>query len=317
VLTGCLRDNSARNSRLMVRPFQTLALIAAATFVAWPACAQFGSIFGDPPPRPPRDVPMRGGPSADTAPREPLPPPMSLPPSQRPGAGGIESQPLAPPGGATASQPPITPRGAPPPQAPRQQQQQQAAPTQTLPDSPAGQRQPRGTPQQQQAAVDPQQQTDEIIVEPPEQKIANPTAVFSGLDKITGRTITFDVAINETVQFGALQVTPRVCYSRPPTETARTDAFVSVDEVTLQGDVRRIFTGWMFATSPGLNAVEHPIYDVWLSDCKGGQQPAVAEAAQEPPKPQPRQQQRQRTQPQQQPRAQQAPQQPGLAPALR
>ncbi|HET7848046.1 MAG TPA: DUF2155 domain-containing protein, partial [Pseudolabrys sp.] len=80
-------------------------------------------------------------------------------------------------------------------------------------------------------------------------------------------------------QFGALQVTPRVCYSRPPTETAQTDAFVEVDEVTLQGQVKRIFTGWMFAASPGLHAVEHPIYDVWLTDCKGGKNPALAEAS--------------------------------------
>jgi hypothetical protein len=128
--------------------------------------------------------------------------------------------------------------------------------------------------------------SDEIVVQPPEQKIANPTAVFSGLDKITGRTISFDVAINETVQFGALQVTPRVCYSRPPTETPRTDAFVAVDEVTLQGEVRRIFTGWMFASSPGLHAVEHPIYDVWLTDCKGGT-PAVAADVPAPAKPAP------------------------------
>ena len=118
---------------------------------------------------------------------------------------------------------------------------------------------------------------DEVVVEPPPQRIANPTAVFSGLDKITGRITSFDVAINETVQFGALQVTPRVCYSRPPTETPQTDAFVEVDEVTLQGEIKRIFTGWMFAASPGLHAVEHPIYDVWLTDCKGGKNPAVAE----------------------------------------
>ena len=110
------------------------------------------------------------------------------------------------------------------------------------------------------------------MVEPPPQRIANPTAVFSGLDKITGRITSFDVAINETVQFGALQVTPRVCYSRPPTETPNTDAFVEVDEVTLQNEIKRIFTGWMFAASPGLHAVEHPIYDVWLTDCKGGAQ---------------------------------------------
>ena len=125
------------------------------------------------------------------------------------------------------------------------------------------------------------------MVEPPPQRITNPTAVFAGLDKITGRIISFDVAINETVQFGALQVTPRVCYSRPPTETPNTDSFVEVDEVTLQGEIKRIFTGWMFAASPGLHAVEHPIYDVWLTDCKGGQNPNVAEAPTEPAPKQP------------------------------
>ena len=107
-----------------------------------------------------------------------------------------------------------------------------------------------------------------MVAEPPAQKIVNKGALFSGLDKITGRIINFDVSIGETVQFGALQVTPRACYTRPPTETPNTDAFVEVDEVTLQGEVKRIFTGWMFAASPGLHGVEHPIYDVWLSDCK-------------------------------------------------
>ncbi|TDR94671.1 DUF2155 domain-containing protein [Enterovirga rhinocerotis] len=101
-------------------------------------------------------------------------------------------------------------------------------------------------------------------------KIKNPTAVFAGLDKITGRIIAFDVAVDETVQFGALQITPRVCYSRPPTETPQTDAFIEVDEVTLENKYRRIFSGWMFAASPGLHGVEHPIYDVWLTECKGG-----------------------------------------------
>jgi len=99
-------------------------------------------------------------------------------------------------------------------------------------------------------------------------RIKNPTAVFSGLDKITGRIITFDVYIDETVQFGALQVTPRVCYSRPDTEQPKTDSFVEVDEITLDRKIRRIFTGWMFAESPGLNAVEHAVYDVWLKGCK-------------------------------------------------
>jgi hypothetical protein len=111
------------------------------------------------------------------------------------------------------------------------------------------------------------------------------------------------VAVNETVQFGALQVTPRVCYTRPPTETQTTDSFLEVDEVTLQGEVRRIFTGWMFAASPGLHAVEHPIYDVWLVNCKGGttvvaETPEGTQAPAPPPRPAPqRPAQRQRPPP--------------------
>ncbi len=101
-------------------------------------------------------------------------------------------------------------------------------------------------------------------------KISNPIAVFDGLDKITGRIITFEVGINETVQFGTLQITPRICYSRPPTEAPQTDAFAQVDEIDDKKQEKRIFSGWMFAASPGLHGVEHPIYDVWLTDCKGG-----------------------------------------------
>ena len=99
-------------------------------------------------------------------------------------------------------------------------------------------------------------------------RIENPVAVFSGIDKITGRITNFDVYIGETVQFGALQVTPKVCYSRDDTEAQKVTSFVEVDEITLDRKIRRIFTGWMFADSPGLNAVEHPVYDVWLTECK-------------------------------------------------
>ena len=101
-------------------------------------------------------------------------------------------------------------------------------------------------------------------------KISHPIAIFDGLDKITGRIISFEVAINETVQFGALQITPRVCYSRPLTEAPQTDAFAQVDEIDEQKQLKRIFSGWMFADSPGLHGIEHPIFDVWLTGCKGG-----------------------------------------------
>ena len=97
--------------------------------------------------------------------------------------------------------------------------------------------------------------------------IANPVATFAGLDKITGRLTQFDVYIDETVQFGALQLTPRACYSRPPTEAQRVSVFVEVDQVSLKGATSRIFTGWMFADSPALNAIDHAVYDLWLVAC--------------------------------------------------
>lgn len=101
------------------------------------------------------------------------------------------------------------------------------------------------------------------------QPLANPVATFAGLDKITGRITRFDVYIDETVLFGALEITPRACYNRPATDTLqRTSAFLEVDQVSLDGAAKRLFTGWMFADSPALNAVDHAVYDVWLIECK-------------------------------------------------
>jgi hypothetical protein len=189
--------------------------------------------------------------------------------------------------------PPTQPqRAAPPPgqtgptpRAPQQRQARPAAPSDTAPSQPDAPRERRRALPGETVAPAP----DETVIAPPRQRITNQTAVFSGLDKITGRIIAFDVAIDETVQFGALQVTPKVCYTRPPTETPQTTTFVEVDEVTLGGEVRRIYGGWMFAASPGLSGVEHPVYDVWLTDCKqtapviAGQAPASSQAPATPP----------------------------------
>jgi len=112
-------------------------------------------------------------------------------------------------------------------------------------------------------------------------RIKNPTAVFSGLDKITGRIVSFEVKIDETVQFGALQMTPRVCFTKPPTETPNTTSFVEVEEAGTDGSARKVFSGWMFASSPGLHGIEHPVYDIWLVDCKGGTE-VIAEPKETP-----------------------------------
>lgn len=113
-------------------------------------------------------------------------------------------------------------------------------------------------------------------------KIENRVAVFSALDKVTATIRKLEVPIGETVEFGALKVTPRVCYSRPPTVQPKTTSFVEVEEVQLDGTQTRIFGGWMFAQSPGLNAVEHPVFDVWLTDCSGPRN-AVAQQQMPPP----------------------------------
>ena len=99
-------------------------------------------------------------------------------------------------------------------------------------------------------------------------RIKNGTAVFSGLDKITGRIISFKAALGETVQFGSLQVTPRACFTRPAKEAPLTDSFVEIDEVSAKHEFKRIFSGWMFAASPGLHGLEHPIYDIWMTGCE-------------------------------------------------
>ena len=99
------------------------------------------------------------------------------------------------------------------------------------------------------------------------QRIDNAVAVFAALDKVTAKISRLEVPLNQTVTFGALKITPRVCYSRAPTEPPKTTSFVEVEETQLDGKEKRIFSGWMFADSPGLNAVEHPVFDVWLTDC--------------------------------------------------
>ena len=109
-------------------------------------------------------------------------------------------------------------------------------------------------------------------------RMKNGVAVFAALDKVTARISELEVAIDETVEFGALKVTPRVCYSRPPTERPKTTTFVEIEEIKLDGSTEPIFTGWMLAESPGLNALEHPVFDVWLTGCKAPEGSVAASA---------------------------------------
>lgn len=95
-----------------------------------------------------------------------------------------------------------------------------------------------------------------------------PTLLLRGLDKITGRAFDIVAPLNTPVKFATLTVTARFCYSTPQSETPETAAFVQIDDARPDRPMRRIFSGWMYASSPGLNGMQHPLYDVWAIFCR-------------------------------------------------
>ena len=93
--------------------------------------------------------------------------------------------------------------------------------------------------------------------------------VLRGLDKVTAHITTFDVPIGETVAFGTLGIVARTCHKRPPEEPPEVSAFLQIAENRPgAAEPVQIFSGWMFASSPALSALEHPVYDVWVLDCR-------------------------------------------------
>ena len=95
-----------------------------------------------------------------------------------------------------------------------------------------------------------------------------PGALLRGLDKITARITTFGAPIDQEVRFGTLRILAHTCRKRPPEETPEVAVFLKIDEKR-PGVAGRLtlFSGWMFASSPALSALEHPVYDVWVLDC--------------------------------------------------
>lgn len=116
------------------------------------------------------------------------------------------------------------------------------------------------------AVLDREATLDDAVAD---EKGVRRSVVMGGLDKITARSFRFEAPVGHTVKFKKLLITARTCYVRPPEETPETSVFVEVNEPPPQGgdELRRLFSGWMFASSPGLNALEHPVYDVWVIGC--------------------------------------------------
>ena len=94
------------------------------------------------------------------------------------------------------------------------------------------------------------------------------TAVLQTLDKVTARVSTLEVDVGRIARFGTLAIRVIHCDKRPPEETPESAAFIEIAEQRLGERPVGLFTGWMFASSPALNGLEHPVYDVWVLDCK-------------------------------------------------
>ncbi|MEX0922957.1 MAG: DUF2155 domain-containing protein [Rhodovibrionaceae bacterium] len=93
-------------------------------------------------------------------------------------------------------------------------------------------------------------------------------AVLQGLDKITARISTFEAPIGEAVTFGSLDIVARTCRETPPEEPPESAAFLEVVDKRPDGPEVQVFSGWMFASSPAVSALEHPVYDVWVKACR-------------------------------------------------
>jgi hypothetical protein len=102
---------------------------------------------------------------------------------------------------------------------------------------------------------------------------AEPIAVMQGLDKITARISTFDTPVAKPVNFGTLSIVVRDCEKSVPEERPENAAFIEITENRPGEEKRRLFSGWMFSSSPALSALEHPVYDVNLLECKGAPGP--------------------------------------------
>ncbi|MBL8689552.1 MAG: DUF2155 domain-containing protein [Rhodospirillaceae bacterium] len=102
------------------------------------------------------------------------------------------------------------------------------------------------------------------------QQLSQRAAMMQGLDKVTARVSTFPLEVDRPARFGTLEITLRACHKRPPEEPPESAAFLEIRELRLGEQPRPLFSGWMFASSPALNPLQHPVYDVWVLECRQG-----------------------------------------------
>lgn len=93
-------------------------------------------------------------------------------------------------------------------------------------------------------------------------------AVLQGLDKVTAHVVTIEAPVGRPVRFGTLEIIARSCKKRRPEENPESAAFLDIWELRANQPAQSLFRGWMFASSPALSAMEHPVYDIRVLDCE-------------------------------------------------
>jgi len=110
-----------------------------------------------------------------------------------------------------------------------------------------------------------------LLMPGPAAAIDADVVVMRGLDKITARSTTFEIPVGATHRFGTLEITARHCWKTPPEEPPKRKAFLEIVDRRPDKAREQVFSGWMFSSKPALSALEHPVYDVWVLDCRGAE----------------------------------------------
>jgi hypothetical protein len=107
-----------------------------------------------------------------------------------------------------------------------------------------------------------------VLLSKPASALEGDGVIMQALDKVTARITTLDVPLNTPARFGTLEITAERCTKTPPEEPPESSAFLVIREIRPDQNPVELFRGWMMASSPALSALEHPVYDVWVKDCR-------------------------------------------------
>ena len=111
--------------------------------------------------------------------------------------------------------------------------------------------------------------SDDISSEPKSLKDDKVYINLTALDKITAKTSSIKLAIGDKKIFGSLEIQALKCQLSESSDTSDTVAYIQVKDLSAKDNNQVfLFNGWTFASSPTLQSIDHPIYDLWITSCE-------------------------------------------------